>query len=94
MKQENIELEGTVQEDLGNTTFRVALDNIENTILCTISGKIRKNFVRILVGDRVKLEVSPYDLTRGRITFRYPSTTTTGGNNKNKNIDKKNKKRK
>jgi len=93
MKQENIELEGTVQEDLGNTTFRVALDNIENTILCTISGKIRKNFVRILVGDRVKLEVSPYDLTRGRITFRYPSATG-GGNNKNKNIDKKNKKKK
>lgn len=93
MKQENIELEGTVQEDLGNTTFRVALDNIENTILCTISGKIRKNFVRILVGDRVKLEVSPYDLTRGRITFRYPSTTA-GGNNKNKSVDKKNKRRK
>lgn len=55
--------------------FRCVMDNGENTttepILATISGKIRKNFVKILVGDRVLIELSPYDLTRGRITFRY-----------------------
>lgn len=96
MKQENIELEGIVQEDLGNTTFRVALENmnVESTILCTISGKIRKNFVRISVGDKVKLEVSPYDLTRGRITFRYPPTNSENKNNKKSVNSKKIKKRK
>ncbi|CAM9601043.1 unnamed protein product [Discosporangium mesarthrocarpum] len=51
--------------------FRVEVGATGNTILCTISGRIRKNFVRILVGDPVRVELSPYDLTRGRITFRY-----------------------
>ena len=57
-------------ESLPNAMFRVKMDNSENVILATISGKIRKNFVRILVGDSVTVELSPYDLTRGRITFR------------------------
>jgi len=61
---------GSVVESLPNAMFRVKMDNSENVILATISGKIRKNFVRILVGDSVTVELSPYDLTRGRITFR------------------------
>lgn len=71
-----IEVEAIVQESLPNAMFRCALSNgPENQpiILATISGKIRKNYVKILVGDRVLIELSPYDLTRGRITFRYRS---------------------
>lgn len=64
-----IELEGTIQESLPNAMFRVELEN-GVTILAHISGKIRKNFIRILPGDRVKVELTPYDLTRGRITYR------------------------
>lgn len=64
-----IEMEGTVNEALPNAMFRVQLDN-ELVILAHISGKIRKNFIRILPGDRVKVELSPYDLSRGRITYR------------------------
>jgi translation initiation factor IF-1 len=64
-----IELEGTIQEALPNAMFRVMLENgVE--MLAHISGKIRKNFIRILPGDRVKVELSPYDLTRGRIIYR------------------------
>ena len=74
-KDDVIEIEAVVQESLPNAMFRCVMDNGENTttepILATISGKIRKNFVKILVGDRVLIELSPYDLTRGRITFRY-----------------------
>ncbi|GMI34686.1 hypothetical protein TrCOL_g11703 [Triparma columacea] len=69
-KDDVIEVEGVVQESLPNAMFRVKLDNLESVVLATISGKIRKNFVRILVGDKVTVELSPYDLTRGRITFR------------------------
>ena len=65
-----IELEGKVTESLPNAMFRVELQPTGAMVLATISGKIRKNFVRILVGDTVKVELSPYDLTRGRITFR------------------------
>lgn len=69
-KQDAIELEGTVVEPLPNAMFNVELQN-GKTILCTISGKIRMNYIRILPGDRVVVEISPYDLTRGRITYRY-----------------------
>lgn len=69
MSKDVIELEGTVQESLPNAMFRVELEN-NMSILAHISGKIRKNFIRILPGDKVKVELSPYDLTRGRITYR------------------------
>ena len=69
-KEEAIELEGEVVEALPNTMFRVKLDN-ELEILAHISGKMRMNYIRILPGDRVKVELSPYDLTRGRITYRF-----------------------
>ena len=73
-KDDVIEIEGVVLESLPNAMFRCAIDGAPETqppILATISGKIRKNFVKILVGDKVLIELSPYDLTRGRITFRY-----------------------
>jgi translation initiation factor IF-1 len=70
MKEEAIEIEGTVVEPLPNAMFRVELKN-GHVVLAHISGKMRMNFIRILPGDRVKLEMSPYDLTRGRITYRY-----------------------
>ena len=69
-KQDAIELEGTVIEPLPNAMFNVELEN-GHTILCTISGKIRMNYIRILPGDKVVVEISPYDLQRGRITYRY-----------------------
>ncbi len=68
-KEEPIEVEGIVVEALPNAMFRVVLDN-GHKILAHVSGKMRMNFIRILPGDKVKLELSPYDLTRGRITFR------------------------
>ena len=68
-KEELIEVEGTVLEALPNAMFRVELDN-GHKVLAHISGKIRMHFIRILPGDRVKLELSPYDLTRGRIIYR------------------------
>ena len=68
-KEEQIELEGVVLETLPNTMFRVKLDN-DHIITAHISGKMRKFYIRILTGDRVKVEMSPYDLTKGRITFR------------------------
>ena len=69
-KEESDELEGVVSEVLPSTTFRVELDNGHN-ILATLAGNMRRFRIRVLVGDRVKVEVSPYDLTRGRITFRH-----------------------
>ena len=69
-KEDAIELEGTVTEPLPNAMFRVELEN-GATVLCSISGKIRMNDIRILPGDKVVVEISPYDLTRGRITYRY-----------------------
>ena len=69
-KQDAIELEGKVLEPLPNAMFKVELEN-GSTILCTISCKIRMNYIRILPGDKVVVEISPYDLTRGRITYRY-----------------------
>ena len=68
-KEDVIEMEGTITEALPNTTFRVELDN-GHTITAHISGKMRKNYIRILNGDRVKVEMTPYDLSKGRITFR------------------------
>jgi translation initiation factor IF-1 len=65
-----IEVQGTVTECLRNATFRVVLDN-GHIVLAHISGKIRKNYIRIVLEDRVLVELSPYDLDRGRITFRY-----------------------
>ncbi len=69
MSKDVIELEGTILESMPNAMFRVKLEN-DHEILAHISGKIRKNFIRILPGDKVKVEMTPYDLTRGRITFR------------------------
>ncbi len=69
-KEDAIELEGTVTDPLPNAQFRVELEN-GHSVLCTISGKIRMNYIRILPGDRVVVELSPYDLSRGRITYRY-----------------------
>ena len=68
-KEDNIELEGLVIETLPNTTFKVKLEN-DHVITAHISGKMRKNYIRILTGEKVKVEMSPYDLTMGRITFR------------------------
>ena len=68
-KDDVIELEGTVVESLPNTTFKVDIGQ-GHTILATISGKLRMNFIRILPGDKVTVQMSPYDLTRGRITWR------------------------
>ncbi|MDD5190407.1 MAG: translation initiation factor IF-1 [Dehalococcoidales bacterium] len=69
-KKETIEVEGVVQESLPNAMFRVQLANA-HTVLAHISGKMRVNYIRILPGDRVLIELSPYDLTRGRITYRF-----------------------
>lgn len=69
MKEELIEVEGVVKEALPNAMFRVEVEN-GHIVLAHVSGKIRKFFIRILPGDKVKVELSPYDLTRGRITYR------------------------
>ena len=71
-KQDVIEIEGTVKEALPNAQFMVELQN-GHTILAHISGKLRMNFIKILPGDKVTVEMSPYDLTRGRITWRSKS---------------------
>ena len=69
-KEDVIEVEGSVTEALPNTQFRVELDNGHN-VLAHISGRMRMNYIRILPGDKVKVELSPYDLDRGRITYRF-----------------------
>ncbi|HEH5590534.1 TPA: translation initiation factor IF-1 [Staphylococcus aureus] len=69
-KQDVIELEGTVLDTLPNAMFKVEIEN-GHEILAHVSGKIRMNYIRILPGDKVTVEMSPYDLTRGRITYRY-----------------------
>ena len=68
-KEDCIELEGTVVETLPNTMFRVELEN-GHVVIAHISGKMRKNYIRILTGDKVTVEMTPYDLTKGRIKFR------------------------
>jgi translation initiation factor IF-1 len=70
VKEEKIEVEGEIVEALPSTMFRVQIDG-GHEVLATISGKMRKNYIRILPRDRVKVELSAYDLTRGRITYRY-----------------------
>lgn len=69
-KEDSIELEGTVIDSLPNTMFRVELDN-KHIVTAHISGKMRKNYIRILTGDRVTVELTPYDLSKGRIVFRH-----------------------
>jgi len=69
-KQKSIEQDGTIAEALSNAMFRVQLEN-GHEVLAHISGKMRMHYIRILPGDRVRLEMSPYDLTKGRIVFRY-----------------------
>jgi len=69
MSKENIIAEGTVEETLPNTTFRVKLED-GSLILAHLSGKMRMNFIKILPGDKVRVEMTPYDLTKGRITYR------------------------
>ena len=69
-KQDAIEVDGTVTEALSNAMFRVELE-IGAKIICNISGKMRMHYIKILPGDKVKVEMSPYDLTKGRIVFRY-----------------------
>ena len=68
-KEDHIEMEGTVVETLPNTTFKVELEN-GHVVTAHISGKMRKHYIRILTGDKVKVELTPYDLTKGRIVFR------------------------
>ena len=68
-KEDNIEMQGTILETLPNTMFRVELEN-GHVVIAHISGKMRKNYIRILTGDKVTVELTPYDLTKGRIVFR------------------------
>ena len=70
MKDDAITVEGEVVENLPNTLFKVKLLNSEKVILCYLSGKMRKNYIKILPGDKVKIEMTHYDLNRGRITYR------------------------
>lgn len=72
--KEKLEVEGTVTELLPNTQFKVELDN-GHKVLAYLSGRMRKYYIRILLGDRVRVEMTPYDLTRGRITYRYRNRT-------------------
>ncbi len=74
MAEEKIEVEGIVTEALPNTQFRVELEN-GHTVLAYLSGKMRKFYIRILLGDRVRVEMSPYDMARGRITYRYKDSS-------------------
>ena len=69
-KEKPIEVDGEIQETLPNATFRVRLEN-EHIILAHVSGKMRMHYIKLLPGDKVKIEMSPYDLSKGRITFRY-----------------------
>lgn len=69
-KQDVIEVTGVIEEALANSLFRVRLDKMDTIILCHLSGKIRQNFIRFITGDKVKVEMSPYDMTKGRITYR------------------------
>ncbi len=70
-KEKGIEIEGLILENLPNARFRVKLEESETEILAHVSGKMRMNYIRILPGDKVRVELSPYDLTMGRIVYRY-----------------------
>lgn len=67
---EILELTGTVAEVLPNSTFRVKVDNMEQIVLCYMGGRLKQNKIKVILGDAVKIEMSPYDLTKGRITYR------------------------
>jgi translation initiation factor IF-1 len=67
---ELIELTGKVAEVLPNSTFRVKVDNMEQIVLCYMGGRLKQNKIKVILGDKVKIEMSPYDLTKGRITYR------------------------
>jgi translation initiation factor IF-1 len=71
MKEDLIEVSGVVVDKQPNAFFKVRINNSEHIVMATISGKMRKNRIRILMGDRVDVEMSPYDLTKGRITYRH-----------------------
>jgi translation initiation factor IF-1 len=82
MKQDSIEVKGEITEALGNSNFRVKLDN-GHILLCQISGRMRKFYIRVMPGDRVKVEMSPYDLNRGRIVSRENINTNPPAQSKN-----------
>ena len=88
-KDDVIEVEGKVVDTMPNAMFTVELEN-GHQILATVSGKIRKNYIRILAGDRVTVEMSPYDLTRGRITYRFTYSKNLEGKNESKTIGQTN----
>jgi translation initiation factor IF-1 len=69
-KEETIKMEGVIEEVLPNTTYRVRIENFERTVLASLNGRMRQNNIKVLMGDVVELEFTPYDLTRGRITRR------------------------
>ena len=70
-KEKGIEVEGVVLENLPNARFRVKLEELDTEVLAHVSGKMRMHYIRILPGDKVRVELSPYDMTRGRIVYRY-----------------------
>lgn len=95
MKQVNLEFTGTVLQELGNSMFSVSIEignGTTSTIICTICGKIRKNYIRIVAGDRVEVEVSPYDLTKGRIVTRLKNESDLAKLNNNSSNKKSKKK--
>ncbi len=71
MAKDVLEVDGTVTEALPNAMFKVKLDGLNKEVLCHISGKIRMNYIKIVPGDKVKVEINPYSLDKGRITYRY-----------------------
>jgi len=71
MSKDVLEIDGVVTEALPNATFKVKLDGLDKEVLCHISGKIRMNYIKIVPGDKVKVEINPYSLDKGRITYRY-----------------------
>lgn len=93
MKQDNIKVDGTVSQELGNSMFKVQLDS-GHELLCTISGKIRKHYIRIMAGDKVSVEMSPYDLTKGRIVTRLQNPAALANRNESNRNNKFNQKKK
>jgi translation initiation factor IF-1 len=71
VKEDGVVIDGVILENLSNGRFSVKLDDVESEVIAHICGKMRARYIRLLSGDRVKVELSPYDLTKGRITFRY-----------------------
>jgi translation initiation factor IF-1 len=69
-KEDLLELTGAVEEVLPNSTFRVKVDNMAQIVLCYMGGRLKKNKIKVILGDKVRIEMSPYDLTKGRITYR------------------------